>query len=163
MYGVQDAQYYRDAGEPGHHIVSMWIPVQPVTVENSCLELTHSPLPTSELFDGAGRGSMTPLSARNEKDLISACVCSLQAGLILRQASLALIHCIGNRLSQCRVRWRSVMYVPSVALGHQRNSVVSKCGSMLTARAVVISGALLPSSNPTSGAPEPIPVRALVY
>jgi hypothetical protein len=36
----------------------MWIPIQPVTVENSCLQLTNSPLPSSQLFDGARRGSL---------------------------------------------------------------------------------------------------------
>ncbi len=69
----------------------MWIPIQPVTVENSCLQLTNSPLPSSLLFDGARRGSLA-LSVRIEREerfceerkgyLIGACFYSLQGGLI---------------------------------------------------------------------------------
>ena len=41
----QDAQYYPDAGQPGngHHVLSLWIPTQPVSERNSCMEV--APLP----------------------------------------------------------------------------------------------------------------------
>ena len=51
----QDAQYYPDAGQPGggHHVISLWIPTQPVSERNSCMEVAKNcPLETTALYDG---------------------------------------------------------------------------------------------------------------
>lgn len=118
----QDAQYYRDAADV--HVVSIWVPLQPVNAENSCLQVAGG-YHRGELHENYHdeESGFTGLSPEITRDLTGIPI-SMEVGDALCFTQLTPHGALPNNTDA--VRWSmDVRYeaLPGTAVGNQMGFV----------------------------------------